>query len=115
MKTTAMPNASGEIYLLFQLRCCTHRLLYIVPQIIRHELHSLQNLPPHALPLGSIPCPVYQDILTPAHSQYQNQIDIWRAHAYAPSGENVSVNITMAYLPLGKAKEMVLPVSLIMS
>ncbi|KAF5385575.1 hypothetical protein D9757_006739 [Collybiopsis confluens] len=113
MKTTPM-SASGDILLLeHNFPNVVLKIYCIGPQVIRlgqgtTGIHSLQNLPPYALPSGAIPRPRLTGY-TPTHAQYQNQVDMWRARAYAPSGENVSVNITMAYLPLGKAKEVVLP------
>ncbi|KIK57128.1 hypothetical protein GYMLUDRAFT_247380 [Collybiopsis luxurians FD-317 M1] len=42
---------------------------------------------------------------TSAHSQHQVQTELWRSRAYAPSGEIVSVNITVGYLLFGKVKD----------
>ncbi|KIK52246.1 hypothetical protein GYMLUDRAFT_251384 [Collybiopsis luxurians FD-317 M1] len=46
---------------------------------------------------------------TSAHSQHQVQTELWRSRVYAPSGEIVSVNITVGYLLVGKAKDVQLP------
>ncbi|KIK54244.1 hypothetical protein GYMLUDRAFT_249702 [Collybiopsis luxurians FD-317 M1] len=72
--------------------------------------HSLDQLPLHNLPAGSIPHPHFSTTgYTPSHGQYQAQVDHWRGRAYAPSGENVNVNISVAYLRPGGSREVVLP------
>lgn len=78
-------------------------ILTIGPQIDIHA--SGYYMQQHPLHNGSQSLPRPRATgYTPAHDQHQAQTDLWRSKAYAPSGEIVSLNIGVAYLPTGKAK-----------
>ncbi|KIK60633.1 hypothetical protein GYMLUDRAFT_244206 [Collybiopsis luxurians FD-317 M1] len=58
--------------------------------------HSLDQLPPHNLPAGSIPHLRFSTTgYTPSHGQYQAQVDHWRGRAYTPSGSREVVLPTL--------------------